>query len=304
MTRFCLPLPALLAGGALAFAEAPVPVPEVEKAPSTFKMGYELECEYSYVGPAKTETGRNSTGNVTEQNGYFRLLLTPQWGQGPIFRFGISAQRYPLGCRPTRRSPNTLQSTSIVLGLDFQLGESWIGRVEVEPGLYGDFHDPDTGDFNAPFIMGVSYIASASLQWVAGVSVDVYRRYPVIPAVGVRWSVGSGWTINAVLPAPRLEYSWSKPLTLYAGAEFKDIAYRVADNFGRKHDRPDLNAAIMEYDEVRIGAGLSWKAASTISLEAEGGYMPYREFNFHRAEFGMRTKSGAPYGQLSLSAKF
>jgi hypothetical protein len=304
MTRFCLPLLALLIGGALAFAEAPVPLPEVEKAPSNLKMGYELESEYSYVGPAKTETGRTSTGNVTEQNGYFRLLLTPQWGQGPIFRLGISAQRYSFGLPAKSPIPDTLQSTSIVLGLDFQLGESWIGRVEVEPGLYGDFHDPDTGDFNAPFIMGVSYIASASLQWIAGVSVDVYRRYPVIPAVGVRWSVGSGWTINAVLPAPRLEYAWSKPLTLYAGAEFKDIAYRVADNFGRQHGRPELNAAIMEYDEVRVGAGLSWKAAPSISLEAEGGYMPYREFNFHRAEFGLRTKSGAPYGQVSLSAKF
>lgn len=288
----------------MACGEAPVPVPEAEKAPSNLKMGYELEAQYSYVGSAKTEIDRNRNGNVTEQNGNVRLLLTPQWGQGPIYRFGISAQRYAFGLPSNAVIPNTLQSTALVLGLDFQLGESWIGRVEVEPGLYGDFHDPDTGDFNAPFIAGVSYIASASLQWVAGVSVDVYRRYPVIPAVGVRWNVGSGWTINAVLPTPRLEYSWNKPLTLYAGAEFKDIAYRVADDFGDKHARSKLNAAIMEYDELRVGAGLTWKAASALSLELEGGYMPYREFNFHRAEFGLKTKQGAPYGQVALSAKF
>jgi hypothetical protein len=304
MTRSLLPFLALLAGGALAFGEAPVPLPEVETAPSNLKMGYELEAEYSYVGPAKTETGRNSTGNVTEQNGLIRLLLTPQWGQGPIYRLGVSAQRYSFGLPANAPIPNTLQSTSLIIGFDFQLGESWIGRVEVEPGLYGDFHDPDTGDFNAPFIMGVSYIASASLQWVAGVSVDVYRRYPVIPAVGVRWNVGSGWTINAVLPTPRLEYALSKPLTLYAGAEFKDIAYRVADDFGDKHGRSKLNGAIMEYDELRVGAGITWKATSAVSLEVEGGYMPYREFNFHRAEFGLRTKQGAPYGQVALSAKF
>jgi opacity protein-like surface antigen len=267
-------------------------------------MGYEMEAQYSYVGAAKTETGRHSTGNVTEQNGLVRLLVTPQWGQGPIYRLGVSAQRYAFGLPSNAPIPNTLQSTSLVLGLDFQLGESWIGRVEVEPGLYGDFQNPDTGDFNAPFILGVSYIASASLQWVAGVSVDVYRRYPVIPAVGVRWSVGSGWTINAVLPTPRLEYAWSKPLTLYAGAEFKDIAYRVGDDFGDQHGRPKLNEAIMEYDEVRVGAGLSWKATSAVSLELEGGYMPYRDFNFHRADFGLKTKQGAPYGQVAFSAKF
>lgn len=304
MARPCLTLFALLAGGALACAEAPVPVPEAEKTPSTLKMGYEIEAEYSYVGAAHTEIGGNRTGAVTENQGSVRLLMTPQWGQGPIYRFGLSAQRYSFGLPSNALIPSTLQSTSLVLGLDFQLGESWVGRVEVEPGLYGDFHDPSTGDFNAPFILGVSYIASASLQWVAGVSVDVYRRYPVIPAVGVRWNVGSGFTINAVLPAPRLEYSWSKPLTLYAGAEFKDIAYRVADDFGDKHGQSKLNAAIMEYDEVRIGAGFSWKAAPALSFELEGGYMPYREFNYHRAEVGLQTKQGAPYGQLSLSAKF
>jgi hypothetical protein len=304
MRRYCLPFLALLAGGSLAFAEAPAPEVEVETAPGTFKMGYELEAEYSYVGSAKTEIGRDRTGNVTEHNGLVRLLVTPQWGQGPIYRFGISAQRYSFGLPSNAPIPNTLQSTSLIIGLDFQLGESWLGRIEVEPGLYGDFHDPDTGDFNAPFIIGVSYIASASLQWVAGVSVDVYRRYPVIPAVGVRWSVGSGVTINAVLPTPRLEYAWSKPLTLFVGAEFKDIAYRVGDDFGDKHGRPKLNEAIMEYDEVRVGAGFAWKAAPTVSLEMEGGYMPYREFNFHRAEFGMKTKRGAPYGQVALSAKF
>jgi hypothetical protein len=304
MDRSFLSFFALLAGGALAFAEAPAPEVEAGKAPSTFKMGYELEAEYSYVGSSKTEINHHRAGNVSEHNGLVRLLITPQWGQGPIYRFGISAQRYSFGLPSNASIPNTLQSTSLIIGLDFQLGESWLGRIEVEPGLYGDFHDPDTGDFNAPFIIGVSYIASASLQWVAGVSVDVHRRYPVIPAVGVRWSVGSGWTINAVLPTPRLEYAWSKPLTLYAGAEFKDISYRVGDDFGDKPGRPKLNEAVMEYDEVRVGAGFTWKAAPTVSFELEGGYMPYREFNFHRAEFGLKTKEGAPYGQVSLSAKF
>lgn len=305
MSRFSLSFFALFAGSAVAFGEAPAPVPELEeKAPSKLKMGYEIEAQYSYVGAAKTEIGHGRTGNVTEQNGYARLLLLPQWGEGPIYRFGLSAQRYSFGLPANAALPNTLQSTSLVLGLDFQLGASWLGRIEVEPGLYGDFHDPDTGDFNAPFIMGVSYIASASVQWVAGVSVDVYRRYPVIPAVGVRWNVGSGWTINAVLPTPRLEYAWSKPLTLYAGAELKALTYRVGDDFGDKHGDSKLNEAILEYDEVRVGAGFTWKATPAISLEMEGGYMPYHEFNFHRADFGLKTKQGAPYGQVGLSAKF
>lgn len=305
MDRSFLFLCALLLGRAMACGEAPAPAPEVEeKAPSSFKMGYELETKYSYVGDSKTEIERDRTGNVSEQNGIFRLILTPQWGQGPIYRAGISAERFAFGLPSKASIPNTLQSTSLVLGFDFQLGDSWIGRVEAEPGFYGDFQEPDWDHFNTPFILGVSYIQSASLQWVAGVSVNVWRRYPVIPAVGVRWDVGHGWTVNAVLPTPRLEYEWSKPLTLYFGAEMKQLAYRVSDDFGDQHGRPKLNDAVMEYYQLRVGAGFTWKATSAVSLELEGGYLPYREFNYHRAEFGLRTKEGAAYGQVGFSAKF
>jgi len=41
-------------------------------------------------------------------------------------------------------------------------------------------------------------------QLILGLSIDVERNYPVIPAAGVRWKIGPQWLLDAVLPTPRL----------------------------------------------------------------------------------------------------
>jgi len=284
--------------------EAPASAPLSEPAATKLQISYEVEADYSYVGPVRTEIGGHHTGNLTEQSGSFRLIMAPRWGEGPIFRFGIAAQRFSFGLPDNAPLPNTLQSTSLVLGIDLQLFDSWLVRVEAEPGFYSDFHDIGRGDFNVPFIIGGSYIAGASLQWIIGLGVDVNRRYPVIPAVGLRWNFMDKWTLDAVLPTPRLEYEAKKGLTFYAGGDLKTGTYRVSENFGDAHGRRALNDAIVEYDEIRVGGGISWKAMPGVTLEAEAGYLPYREFNYHRAEQGYKSKNGGAYGQVGLSAKF
>ena len=200
-------LVALLAGSAIA-AHGEAPAPElVEPTEKLLKWGFEGEAHYGYVGDSRTDLGHGRSGDISEQEGDLRLILTPQWGTGPVFRFGLGIQRYSFGLPSNAPVPNTLESASVIIGIDFQLGDSWLMRAEVEPGLYSASINTDLGDFNAPFIIGGSYIASASLQYFFGISVDVNRRYPVIPALGFRWNVTGPWTLNAVLPAPRIEYA-------------------------------------------------------------------------------------------------
>ena len=293
---------ALMAFPACTFAQDDLSA-DTESA-SKLHVSYEAEADYSYVGDARTRLGDGRTGPVSEQSDFAHFVVTPQWGDGPLYRFGLEWQRYSFGLPRLARLPNTLQSINAVIGADLQLFQSWLVRAEAQPGVYSDFHDVGSGDFNVPFLIGGSYIASADLQWVLGVSVDVNREWPVIPAVGVRWGFHDHWVLNLVLPSPRLEFAYSKTLTLFAGGDFKGATYRVDENFGTSHGKPALNDAIVEYDEVRVGGGAVWKASHDLTLEAEGGYMPFREFNFHRAETRFRTENGAPYGQLSLHGKF
>lgn len=302
---FSLFLSLLAASACSAVADQTAQIEDALPAPVTrVHASYEIETDYGYVSDSRTNLEHGRTGNLAEQSSSTRLLIEPRWGDGPIYRFGLGLQRYSFGLPRMASLPNTLQSLTAIVGVDLQVGNSWLVRIEAEPGFYNNSSDVRGSDFNAPFIIGGSYIASANLQWVLGLSVDVNRRYPVFPAIGVRWTFMDSWTLNAVLPSPRIEYAWQKNLNFFAGADLKDGTFRVSDDFGNSPENKRLNHSMVEYDEIRIGGGLSWKALPACTVEIEGGYLPYRDFDFHRAHQSFKTDSGAAYGQMAVSAKF
>jgi hypothetical protein len=155
-----------------------------------------------------------------------------------------------------------------------------------------------------PFIVGGTYIYNPNLQIIAGVSVDIERKYPVLPAAGFRWKLARQWVLNAVLPTPRIEFEWNKNLTLYAGGEFKETNFRVDDHFGDRQGRPELNHAVLTYSEVRAGGGLDWKISPVLTLTAEAGYQPYRNFDFYRTDVRYHQNEAAPYGMVSFHGAF
>jgi len=272
-------------------------------APSRLKTSYEVDVDADYVGGARTNFGAGETGEVSEQSTSGRLLIEPEYDDGPIYRFGLGYQRYNFGLSKAAPLPDILEAENLVAGVDFNV-ESWLIRVEADPGLYGDGRSTGFRDFNVPFELGGSYIASDSVQWIVGLGIDFDRQFPVIPSVGIHWSVTDNWVIDGVLPTPRVEYDYNSDLTLYLGGDFDDGTYRVDRGLGDALGRRRLGNAIVEYDEIHVGGGLSWKASKAITLELEGGYLPYREFDFHRADTHYSNDDGAPYGRMSFNAQF
>lgn len=315
--------------------------------PSHITATYELDADTSYVGAARTNFGHSIQGNVSELEGSGKLVMgLQQSADSPIFRLGLSYQRYDFGFSKAAPIPDALQAENLVLGMDFSLFTSWLVRVEADPGFYNDARSDRFKNFNVPFTLGGSYIASEDVQWVVGLGIDFNRQFPVIPAIGIRWQLNDNWVIDAVLPTPRIEFDWSQNLTLFLGADVDDGTYRLSSNFPRftrtvttagptvtstrivgyrlgfprvtpvytfdkTHTEstetfrgPPLNNAVVEYDEVRIGAGFTWKATKALSFELEAGYLPYREFDFHRADVHYSNNDGAAYGRMSVNAQF
>jgi len=196
-----------------------------------------------------------------------------------------------------------LQAVSLVLGLDTQLSDSILLRFQAQPGFYGTDHF-ESQDVNIPFVVGGTYIYSPDLQFVLGIGVDIERRYPVLPGGGIRWKIARQWVLDAVLPSPRLEFQFNKDLTFYAGGTLRETNFRVDDRFGTTHGIPRLNQAVLTYGEVRVGAGADWKVSSVITLSAEAGYQPYRDFDFYRADVHYHHEGGAPYGTVSVHGEF
>jgi hypothetical protein len=264
----------------------------------------EYVVEETYVGSG--DVRRNSQKCVREfyeNDSILQLVFTPRIKLG-VLRFGAEWERFSFGVPDSAPLPDTLQSVNLVIGLDTQLSDSILIRIEAQPGIYNSGLDDLSDDFNAPFVAGGTYIFSPNLQLVLGVSVDIERKYPVIPAAGIRWKMAPQWVLNAVLPTPRLEFEMNNGLTLYAGGNLKQNNYRVDDHFGDNTGIPRLNHAVLTYSEVRTGAGFDWKISPVVTLTGEVGYQPYREFDFYRAHVRYHQDNGAPYGMISLHGAF
>ena len=267
-------------------------------------LSYEFEAEETYIGGGDLERGFRRFDDVEENNALLRFVFTPRIKFG-ILRLGAGFERYDFDVPSFAEIPDSLQAMNLIVGLDTQLSDSILIRAQIQPGLYNSglghlFWD----DFNMPFVIGGTYIFSPNLQLILGLSIDVERKYPVIPAAGVRWKIGPQWLLDAVLPTPRLQYEMTRDLSLYAGATITDATFRTDDEFGDSHGIPRLNHAVVTYSEIRTGAGFDWKISPIVTFTGEVGYQPYRNFDFYRADVRYHQDGGAPYGTISLHGAF
>ena len=108
--------------------------------------------------------------------------------------------------------------------------------------------------------------------------------------------------LSAIPPKPQLQYELNNALTLYVGAELIGGTYHLNNQFGTNHasvqgtNHSSLNGQIVDFNEDRVGAGVTWKFTPNLSLDLSGGYIPYRTFDYHpldhdRASTSTRTTS-------------
>lgn len=298
MKHFLSPLLALCLA-APAFAE----MLEPPDGGSTDPFGVEFDLQVAYIGEADVERGSRRINNFDEGNLLARFLILPSTPVG-ILRLGGEYEIYDFDISESAQLPDKLQSLAAVIGLDTKLSDSLFIRLEAKPGFYSA-DKLDGEDFNVPFILGGTYLYSSTLQFVFGVGVDFESEYPVLPGGGVRWKFAPQWVLNATLPTPRLEYELNRNLMLYVGAELRSKNFRIDHDFKGDASEPgNLNDAILSYSEIRTGAGVAWKIGEACKFTVEGGYLPYRQFDYHRADIRYRSEGGAPYGSVSLRASF
>jgi hypothetical protein len=297
-------LPSLCAASLILFAASMFAEEGNPEGLRDWFLSGEYVAEETYVGSGDVRrNSRKSVRDFDEHDSILHFVITPRIKPG-VLRLGAEWERFSFGLPDGAPLPDTLQAVNLVIGLDTQLSDSILIRVEAQPGVYNTGFDDLSDDFNAPFIVGGTYIFSPNLQLVLGVSVNIERKYPVLPAVGIRWKMAPQWVLNAVLPTPRLEFEMNSGLALYAGANLKQTNYRVDDDFGDNTGNARLNHAVLTYTEVRTGVGIDWKISPVVTLTGEVGYQPYREFDFYRAHVRYHQDDGAPYGMISLHGAF
>ena len=122
--------------------------------------------------------------------------------------------------------------------------------------------------------------------------------------LGFRWKIADQWVLNFVPPNPRIEFKATDDITLYAGGQLVTSTFRVNDLAGSRRRGSRFNNALVDYTEIRTGAGASWKFSAKGTLDLELGYMAYRDFDYHKLNENFESKSGAIYGQAGFKLNF
>ena len=275
-------------------------------APSTSPFSYELDAESSFFGRGSVAAGSKNVGDITEITSSAKFVLSAQVRDTALLRFGVGWLGYFFDPAPKAPIPDSLQAENLEIGADIQVSPAILARIEALPGIYSNARDITSRDFNVPFEIAASYFVSADLIFLAGIYVDVNAGDPVFPVIGVHWKLSDKWVIEGMPPRPQIQYSLNDSVTLFAGADLREETFVVDNKFGTSRGSPQLNNAILEYNEIRAGAGLTWKVYKGVTLDIEGGCTPYRRFDYPHVGDGFKVKSEdlVPYLRVGLSALF
>ncbi|MEN9575014.1 MAG: hypothetical protein RL514_2869 [Verrucomicrobiota bacterium] len=266
---------------------------------------YQLEYEAgaAYTSGSRLSAGAARLGRIESVHTHLVAGVAVRGTDDFTYRIAAEYRRNDFEVGPGVPIPNVLGNAGLQLTGNWALRNNLSLWINARPGIYSDFRDLSFSDVNVPFNVVLAWQADEDLMWLLGAYVDLRSDYPVLAGPGVRWRFADYWTLNLIMPRPRLEFQASEALLLYTGAEWRQVAYRVGKDFGTKVGNPRLNDSMLDYRELRLGVGLNYNFNRHFNLGLEGGYSLERRFHYRSADLQL-TDNGAGYVAATLNGKF
>ncbi len=260
-------------------------------------------AEASYVANSAIKLGSTSLGEIDTTHFRVRYGVSAPASKRYSWRMGVEYERYSVGVPRGAFLPDTLQSVAVNLGNTLRVGDKWALQFEMDPGVYSDFEDMDWEDLNAPLSFRALYFHRPNLIWTLAVIGNIKSEFPIVGGIGARWLPTERLTVDVILPRPQVAYEASDRITLFAGGEFKGGGYRVAEDFGSRLGRPDLNDQDVFYREARVGGGFKCKLTEKVSAVLEGGWVIDRRFTYVDRNLQLNG-DGAGYFQIAIRGRY
>lgn len=287
--------------GALAAAGAVTPVVNAATPKNSFRVLDHARVEFSATASSSLRGGagevavqRHETeaGGSTQMRGDARLTHGLVWARTELDRAGRNLL------------PDALQEVALRLGWQQTFGPHWRGVAVARPGFSGDGGGLESDTFNVPLLALASYAASPERVWSFGIVANAFGDNPVLPIAGVRWQFAPAWTLNVGLPRAGVEWQPGKRVTLAAGATAQGGTYRLTRNpVPGSAAGAQLADAKLDYREIRVGVGATWKLTDWLTLEADVGMAVDQQFEFY--ERGVKYRgSDEAFGTIGVSGRF
>ena len=215
-----------------------------------------------------------------------------------FWQAGISGERFDFGGVRRGPLPGTLQTINFPLGI-VNITQEHIGFLaQVRPGFYFE-HDLSRGAFDVPLEVGSYWpLLNEKLYLAWGFRAALLQHYIVFPTAGLIWVITPDLILYGHLPEPRLEYTPSDKLALWAGGEVLGGSYKMDSDTGER-----FSGTVVEYYEVRAGAGATFTPVKYWNIKLAAGVACERKLDFYRADQSY-IADPAPYVRLQVSAEF
>jgi len=264
--------------------------------PGPAKAQVSLSADYA----GKTATGFNAGDrDVSQLITRTEAVWFPEAKSNLHLRIGGAWQRTSWDAEQGAILPGKVQNALAILGMDHRLTPEWGWRVELRPGLYGEFSDIHGDTFNVPVILGTSYRLSPKWLVLGGAGINVWSRAKAFPFLGFMYFPNRQWSVELVAPKPGVRFRPNERVNVRVGFELEGGLYRLSRDFGDRHGDSRLNNDILDVRDVRAGGGVEVDLGKGISLQLDGGHVIQRTFRYLETNI-KHTSRGHAYGSASL----
>jgi len=171
--------------------------------------------------------------------------------------------------------PDDIHAIDLLLGLNFDLGESASVYAEFRPGLHSDMIDISEEDLYYQGGVILSRVFGDSLILSLGCYYsDEFGEPRLFPLGGVQWQIGDSLVLDTLLPTYLVFSVKAAPgFTLGFRGRLQGHQFRLSKELPWKD-------AVLKYTQIMYGPFIDLSFWDNFKLRLEGGIATAREFEF------------------------
>ncbi len=309
-SRLLCPLTVLAGFAALPVAAqnpaSAAPVPSASGRPAS--SAATLKFDTAYTGDTPFAARGAAVGSFSvAQFGIEIVVPLPPVG-GDIFPIvSLRYRHYSLDRAAGTPLPDRLQSLGAALTVFSKLGADWSLLASVSPGLHNAGSDFSSKGF------GVGVLAIASRKFTPDFGAGFGFVYDslskgtgrIIPVATFNWTPAPAWRVTLGFPRTGVIHTFNPELDFEFTAEADFGSFYVTDDpLPGGRNKPALNRTRLEYQSVRVGPAIAWRASPTFSARASVGAVPVLNADYHQRGYRVKSDRVAPYASAALEWKF
>jgi hypothetical protein len=282
------------------------PTPTTSGRPATAAVTLKFDTAYTGDTPFEARNASAGSFSVAQFGTEIAVPLPPVTG-GIFPVVSLKYRRYSLDRDAGTPLPDRLQSLNAALTVFTKLDADWSLLASVSPGV----HSAGSTFSSKGFGVGVIAIASRKFTPEFGAGFGfVYDSLSkgtgrIMPVATFNWTPSPAWRVTLGFPRTGVIYTVSPTLDVEFTAEADFGSFYVTDDpLPGGLNKPALNRTRLEYQSLRVGPALAWRASPTLSARVSVGAVPLLRADYHQRNYRASAERAAPYASAGLEWRF